>query len=119
MTWTADASATSRSAEVPPVNTVTRIEKSHAGARARAGEQSPSADELLEDIVPAHDPDQLAIFANQGRRTFAGEHGAQAIGGAGEVDFWERRFHDLPHRAIEQRRLSQRLGHQGALDQPT
>ena len=75
MTWTEEARATSRSEEVPPVRTVIRM--------------SPGSDQLLQHIIPADDPDHLAVLPDQGRRALPGQHGAHPIGRRGGVHLGE------------------------------
>src|ERR1043166_3691252 len=101
-TCAAEARATSRSAEVPPVGTGIRIGSQGARERGSWGaselgprsapapsspdpSQSSGPDQLLQQIVPAHDPDELAVLLHQRRGALPGEHRGEPGGGGGGV----------------------------------
>src|SRR5690242_15619667 len=146
MICTAEAMATSRSAEVPPVSTVMRMvwlvgvvvpwRRKHGQAdrysRPQPGPSEPSAlspyrpivlcltpspDELLKDVIPTHDPHQLPIAPHQGRGALPREHRPHSVHRGSRVDLGEGRLHDLAYRALQQRRLGKGPGHERALDQ--
>ena len=69
MTWTAEARATSRSEEVPPVRTVTRIAALYLVPIS-----------CCRTSYRLTMPDQLPVLPNQRRRALPGQHGAQPVG---------------------------------------
>src|SRR5262245_8642825 len=82
----------------------------------RIGDSSGS-DQLLQEIIAAHDTDQLARLLHQRGWRFLGQHRSQPIDretGVHDRQWW---IHHLADRPIEQRRLSESSGHQAGLDQ--
>ena len=127
MTCTAEAMATSRSEEVPPVRTVSMGQCEEAQevslCEVNHGMLGAAPVHLLVPIscwstsyrltIPISFPSFRTSAAGLSRVSIAPTRSVGALG----LDHGERRLHHLAHRAVEQRGLGQRLGHQRALDE--
>src|SRR5437667_7569987 len=89
ITCTAEAIATSRSDDVPPVRTVIFIKTVLPSLRYS------SSNQLLQDIIPAHDPDQLSVLEHQRGGTLSRQYCADPVGRGGGLHFGERGLHHL------------------------